>query len=1556
MKTIYTSLVALFVMICGPGGAEDTPSATDSNDAPSYHLQHFDRVELTATYYSEGTNVGDLNRDGHPDVVHGPYWFAGPDFKSKREIYQPVPQNTEGYANSFFSWCYDFNADGWEDILAVGFPGTAAYVYENPGERGHAAHWPKHEIFDWVSNESPQWTNLVGDDRPELICTRDGFFGYVTPNWEQPFQKWTFHRISEQVAAKRFGHGLGVGDVNGDGRQDVLAQNGWYEQPKTLGGPWSFHAFAFARAGGADIVVYDVDGDGDNDVISSLDAHGFGLAWYEQVSDAGQIDFRPHPIMGNKAEDNDYGVVFTELHSLTLADIDGDGLKDICTGKTYYSHHKGAPMWDAGAVVYWFKLERTEDGVRWIPYEADGEAGIGRQLIVADVNRDRLPDFVSGGMKGCHVMLQRRTQATRSEWLRAQPHRRKAMADGLQPPDAARQMTVPPGFHVQLAAGEPMIHQPVAFTFDHRGRVWVAEAYTYPVRAPDGQGKDKIIILEDTDQDGTLDTRKEFATGLNLVSGLEVGFGGVWVGAAPYLLFIPDRDQDDVPDSEPRVLLDGFGYQDTHETLNAFIWGPDGWLYGCHGVFTHSRVGKPGLPDGDRVPLNAGVWRYHPTRHEFDVFARGTSNPWGLDFDDHGQAFITACVIPHLWHVIQGARYQRQGGTHFNPHLYDDIKTIADHSHYTGNIRDSAWWGHEPELSDSVSKVGGGHAHCGAMIYLGDNWPGEFRNSIYFNNIHGNRVNNDILERRGSGYVGHHGKDFLFANDKWYRGINLKYGPDGSVHLIDWYDKNACHRVNPEIWDRSNGRIYRVRYGDVQPPRVDLATATDLELVELQSHDNDWYVRTARRLLQERAATREIDKDATQRLIETLTSRKPAATRLRALWTLHVIGDLSPDLIHALADDHDEYLRAWAIQLGVPEVLPGGALPSFPEHVIQKLTELASDDASLVRLYVASALQRLALAQRWPVAEALLRRADDAGDHNLPLMIWYAVEPLVTTDVAQAMHLAKESKIPLVARYIARRAAADSESLHQLVASLDASSADWRRVVLQEMLQAFEGRVEIPMPAAWEAAYESLLKSEDQLVRHQADQVAVSFGDRRILPRMRAVLADANAELERRTMALDVLIRGRDADAAPALLAILKTPQLRGRAIRALAAYDHDGTAKQLISLYSSFTDSERRAAIGTLTSRAPYAHALLDAVEKGDIARVDVHAYDVRQLRNLKSDEITQRLGDVWGTIRESTADKKEKVEDYKRLIADSDSKPDLALGRAVFNKTCASCHKLFGEGGDIGPDITGSNRANLDYILENVVDPSAVVGRDYKMTTLLTEGGRVVTGLIERETDSAYTVRTATASTVIAKSEVVQRSPSELSLMPEGQLDQLTSQQVRNLVAYLASASQVALPKVLAPIGDDGLVPHALEGESFKVLSKTGGTADVQPMQSFKQDRWSGGKQLWWRGQPVGARLDLQFQVAESGTYLVEVVLTRARDYGVVELFVDDQSLGSQVDCYVPNRVDTTGVLTLPATVSLQRGDHRLSAKITAKHAQSQGTMFGLDYVRLVPVEQVD
>jgi len=414
-RSVRLCLIAIFA--CAVVGASSSARAED------YVVHRFERIQLTDVYYSEGANFGDINGDGKIDVVYGPHWYAGPDYKNKQEIYPAKPQNLEGYSDHFFHWVYDFDGDGRNDVFVVGFPGTPAYVYKNPGADGFNSPWPKLQVFDWVSNESPHFTQLVGDDTPELVCTRDGFFGYATIDKSKPLEAWTFHAISEKIADGRFGHGLGVGDVNGDGRFDVLMANGWLEQPEKLDGDarWKLHPFKFADYGGAEMYAYDVDGDGDNDVITSLRAHDFGIAWYEQVRDGDNVTFKQRLIMGDKPEQNKYGLLFTELHSVNLVDMDGDGLKDIVTGKTYWSHHRQSPLWDAGAVVYWFKLVRGKDGVDWVPYLADGESGIGRQLSVGDLNGDKLPDIVVGGMKGGNVLIHHREAVDRAAWEKQQP-------------------------------------------------------------------------------------------------------------------------------------------------------------------------------------------------------------------------------------------------------------------------------------------------------------------------------------------------------------------------------------------------------------------------------------------------------------------------------------------------------------------------------------------------------------------------------------------------------------------------------------------------------------------------------------------------------------------------------------------------------------------------------------------------------------------------------------------------------------------------------------------------------------------------------------------------------------------------------------------------------------------------------------------------------------------------------------------------------------------------------------------------------------------------------
>lgn len=1035
---------------------------------------------------------------------------------------------------------------------------------------------------------------------------------------------------------------------------------------------------------------------------------------------------------------------------------------------------------------------------------------------------------------------------------------------GVPPEKAPQIMTLPEGFKASLFAGEPDIVQPIAFTIDQRGRIWVVQGMTYPRRQPEGQGQDSILIFEDTKGTGHFDKRTVFMEHLNLVSGIEVGFGGVWIGAAPYFMFIPVTDWDNPkPASQPKVLLDGWGYDDTHETLNTFCWGPDGWLYGCQGVFTQSYVGKPGTPRNERVHINAGIWRYHPTKRVFERFAEGTSNPWGIDFDEKGQIIIEACVIPHLWHIIQGAHYQRQAGHHDNPYVFDDIKTIADHLHWGG--------AKDPWAANGRSgSLGGGHAHAGMLVYQGNSWPKQFNGCYFMNNIHGARINMDVPEPQGSGYVGHHGKDFILFNDLWSQIVNLRTDQDGSCYMIDWYDKNQCHNPEPSVHDRTNGRIFKISYGDTKTTPVNLDRLGDAELVRLQLNKNDWYVRTARRVLQERASEGKLTPDARTALLDILNTNPDEMRALRALWALHVTGGVPTDVALAqLKRDDKPYLQAWTMQLVCEGKNP-------PKKAVAEFARLAKESTSpVVRLYVAAAAQRTPLDQTWDMVTALLSRTEDARDHNLPLMDWYAMEPLAGKDPGRAMALAMETKLPNILAFTVRRIAAvgDEGALTALTQSLGAVADEPRQLdILQGINEALRGRRSVAMPGGWEPIEQKLLDGGSEAVKTQVAALSVIFGSKRAIEYERSVLTDASAPPARRQAAIDALVGIRDAELPAMLQKLIADPSVRAPALRALANYEDPKTPKVILDAYPSFNVPEKKDALNTLASRPAYAADLLAGVGAGTIAPKDVSADIVRQLRNLHDPKIDAQAAKVWGVLRDSPQDKLNRIAEIQKIVQGYGTTPDLAHGRQLFNATCAQCHTLFDAGGHVGPDITGSNRADLHYLLENVVDPNAVIPNDYRQTILQTTDGRTLAGIVKKEDGQAVTLQTTNELLTIPRNEVKVQKLSPISMMPEGLLDQFAAKDLRDLIAYLRSPAQVPLPQ------------SASGAQPVQKLSTAAEPSDsvAGPFFNGKDlTGWYGDKDLWKveDGQIVGK--------TETGLKHNEFLKTR-KSYGDFRLVV--------------------------------------------------------------------
>ena len=1622
------------------------------------------RIQLTDKFYAEGATFADVNNDGKMDIISGPYWYEGPDWKTKHAFYAPKEFSINGYSDNFFAYAYDFNGDGWKDILVLGFPGKEARLYMNPGKFGTDEPWATSIVADVVDNESPTFTDITGDGKPEIVCSTGGKLGYFEPDWSKPTEKWKFVAVSDDQKMGKFTHGLGVGDVNGDGKMDLLEARHWWEHTDT--GLWKQHTFAPGIGGGAQMFAYDFDGDGRNDVFTSLQAHRYGVSVFLNHAGNEGAQWEKRMLASEQPYDNDYGIVFSQPHASCLADVNGDGVQDIIVGKRYWAHNGHDPDERSARVIYWYETKRLPGGkVDFIPHLIDANSGVGTDVQAGDVNGDGLVDVVVGNKAGVFVLLQQREEVSAATAAQMEPKKmygpglmpQKDYAHGQTPKEAVKAMQLPAGFKAELIAGEPELVQPIAMCWDERGRLWVVEGMSYPQPRAPGAGKDRILIFEDTKGNGTFDKRTVFAEGLSLVSGIEVGFGGVWVGAAPYLMFIADKDRDDKPDVTPvphpvpglsfpaEILLDGWGSQDTHETLNSFIWGPDGWLYGCQGVFTYSNVGKPGAPDSERAPLNCCVWRYHPVRHQFEVFAHGTSNPWGLDYDQNGEFFVTACVIPHLYHIVPGARYQRQGGQHFNPYTYEDIKTIADHAHYAGNIRDNAHWGTRDSgsiVGDDTNADGGGHAHCGLAIYQSSQFPATYRNQLIFGNLHGHRLVTDYLDPHGSTYMGKHGSDFMRSNDMNFIPVTQKVGPDGALYVSDWSDKQVCHRGSSavELWDRSNGRIFRISYAGEQgsvgtPARnqkdggeagvssvagvfdpggagqaskpngpsptsastksiggskssvsgvtdpsyripkapFDLWKESDETLVRLAVQtDNEWFARMARRVLRDRVAadgTKDMvdeDKvssngrryDVGERLLRLSSQPLAPASMLRVRWVEESIRYIQTGDLKNLGGEPQESIRAWLVrcignepvglahrkeEFSKDDPFHGKSTGIWFEDLEHDLIVLATKEPSaVVRRELASLLQKLPVPKRGAIASALLKHGEDKEDPYIPLLIWYGIEPLVGADPKAGLELAKLSKLDKVTGFIYRRLGAEEAGRTGLI-TLAAESKDpaQRETLLHTVIEAARAGNKIVMPGDW-AALKGKLGDAPAVTELEA-----FMGVPEAKQTFRAQLANKSLPAAQREAALSLLLHVRDSETASLLQAIIRSDDksLSHRAVQGLATLAHPGTPALLIEKLASFDAPTKNEAINTLATTVAGARLLLGAVKAKQVPLTMLSPFLARQMDALKDAQVTALLKEVWGDLNAPKADLPERKAKFRAILtAAALAKTDPAKGKLVFMGICGQCHKLFGEGQNVGPDLTGSNRANLDYLLDNVLDPNAVIGKAYQLNIFELKDGRITSGVVKEETPAAYRIAMPGGfEQTLTVAEVKKRTISKVSTMPEGIFEVLPQEQLIQLVAYLQSHASGP-----AKGGPAVKVPGALEGEELKVIEVKGGNTKVQGMGGFG-NAWSGGKHLWWTGARPGSTLTLELPVADKGKYALTAALTKAKDYGIIDVSLDGKPVATDYDGFNGPQVIHSGELDWGAH-DLDKGAHKLVFTIKGANPEAvKSFMVGLDYVRL-------
>ncbi|MBC7815517.1 MAG: c-type cytochrome, partial [Planctomycetaceae bacterium] len=934
--------------------------------------------------------------------------------------------------------------------------------------------------------------------------------------------------------------------------------------------------------------------------------------------------------------------------------------------------------------------------------------------------------------------------------------------------------------------------------------------------------------------DGRSEKTVVFHDALKRLTSVELGFGGVYALCPPQLLFIPDVTGDDKPDGEPQVLLDGFDFGPIrHNIANGLKWGPDGWLYGRHGILATSVVGAPGASESQRTKINCGVWRYHPTRKVFEAVAHGTTNPWGFDFDQHGEMFLINTVIGHLWHVVPNAHWRRMYGTHFNPYLFGVIEQTADHFHWDTK---EAWSDiRKLGVTDTTSAAGGGHAHSGLMIYQGGTWPKQYHGKAFTVNLHGHRLNVDRLERHLAGYTAKHEPDFLFAGDPWFRAIDLIGAADGGVYLADWSDIGECHE-NDGV-HRTSGRIYKIEYRPQLRMRPASAAASlaakDDDLVAALTLGLDWTARTARRTLQERAAEGRDMTAARENLFHLFANgagegnardkgmlAPDDVVRLRAMLCLSSMDALDDGWLIKQLDDRDEHVRAWAVRLLADEDFAAKE-PADALRIVEAFKQSARNDKSgLVLLYLASALHRIPPGpvsslritdqgfdelsrRRWSLASYLCKRGGAfAEDNAFPLLVWYGIEPAVARQPQVAAWILQFSNLRIVTQFIARRLTLELERQPEAVESLLATAvtAKDKRVlgdILRGMSEAMSGWTKVAPPKGWVAVAELAMKSDSNDLKTIARELSVVFGDGRAMDELKALVTNGGADVSARQQALRTLVTAKPEGLVALLHKLLDDRELIVEAIRGLATVDHAETPKRVLDRFARLTPEGKSIAINTLVARPASAKELLNAVAANQISRREVSAFHARQILSFSDDSLTKQLSQVWGEVRSSNAEKQQLAAKWKASLTPERLKTaKLSDGRALFAKSCANCHVLFGSGKSAGPDLTGGNRRNLDYLLENILDPSATVAADFRMSVFAMKDGRVINGVTVEQTEKTLTVQTQNDRVTIQRSDIEEQKVSTLSLMPDGLFQTLTEDQVRDLIGYLMSPDQVPLP----------------------------------------------------------------------------------------------------------------------------------------------------------------
>ncbi len=1015
----------------------------------------------------------------------------------------------------------------------------------------------------------------------------------------------------------------------------------------------------------------------------------------------------------------------------------------------------------------------------------------------------------------CFSLLLSFTSALLAQEERIPHAQDKPPGPALSPAEAIAKMTMPEGFTVELVASEPDVVNPVAMTIDERGRFWITESLEYPRRSP-GPGKDRVKILEDTDADGKADKFTVFMEGLNIPSGIAVGHGGVWVVNSPDILFVQDTDGDGKADTS-EVVVTGFGRDDTHELPNSLTWGPDGWLYGLNGVFNPAHVvygsKNPNFKEGQKPwDFTCAMFRIHPKTREFQLFCEGTSNPWGIAFNDDGEAFISACVIDHLWHLTETGYYHRQGGPY--PPFTWKIESIVSHKHQKA-------------------------AYCGIHWYDSDAYPEQYRKKLYMGNIHGSCINADSIERFESTYKASPEPDLLSANDAWFMPVVQKTGPDGCLYILDWYDRYHCYQDanrDPAGIDRLKGRLYRLRYKDTPRAKAeDIAKLDDQELVTRLGSGNGYQRDIAQRLLRERMLNDGDHKSLIEELTLAIAFPGPIGADQAVFGVLISSNPLSPETLMLLKTNGNDFYKSWAVRAA-------GDQKSLSDDTAEQIFELRNDPSPQVRLQVAIAAAKQKSIPTIPTLVAVLAQAGD--DPLVPRVVWQNLHPLLETQtaefVAEVLKLRAADSgsfpkpvidlLPRAADRILSTSKPDTLAVAELVTLLLSTeatddSADRCLQLLTARIRSGEitGDSLVSIQKELDESLRAAMKNDS--VRASTVSAIELAASLRINDGVTAAtkLAEHSKDETIQLRLINALVTARNdvgLSLAESLLKLSTSTDVRRKAVQAIGHIGSSSSTNVLMRHLETLPSDVQPAAIEALTDRVDSATVLLQLVRDKKIPSTLINANQAQKMLSLKSEPLADLVTKHWGVVR--TERDPARVELIARMRNElRTSHGDPVAGRVVFKKLCAQCHKMYGEGAEVGPDITRNGRASFEQLLSNVFDPSLVIGSAYQGLTVVTKDGKAISGLPAEDSAQRVVLKVqGDKQEIIARADIEEVVPSKLSLMPEGIEKQLQPQELRDLFAYISLDKPPEDPNAKLLVGSRIMPGEATKADDFPAL----------------------------------------------------------------------------------------------------------------------------------------